>query len=188
MSATNEKSSSSDAAIIVFGTAKGARLPQAGWFRPADKDIAVAFAVKLGLAVLPVDRHVVGDAVPQLREAQLRPGQDPLILPIDMALLQRLTILHREAIKLAAGLEVPVLGGSSAAMPPPSERARWDALRVGDLVLAAELDRDGKPDGWFEAVITNVDDDVFLLRFRDYPEEGTVKRWREHIALLYPRG
>jgi len=187
MSATNDKESQADAAVIVFGTARGARLPQAGWFRAKDRDAAAAFAVKFGLSVLAVDTDTVRDLIPQVREAQLKLGQDPLIPPIDGTLLQRLTALHREAIKRTAGLKVPVLGGSSAVAPPPPERARWDALRVGDLVLAADLDPDGSPDGWFEAVITAIDGDIFHVRFRDYPEEGIAKLGRRHIALLYPQ-
>jgi len=187
MNATNDKESQADAAVIVFGIAKGARLPQAGLFRAKDRDIAAAFAVKFGMSVLAVDADPVRDLVPQMREAQVRPGQDPLIPPIDGTLLQRLTALHREAIKRTAGLKVPVLGGSSAVAPPPPERARWDALRVGDLVLAADLDPDGSPDGWFEAVISAIDGDTFQVRFRDYPEEGIATLGRRHIALIYPQ-
>jgi len=187
MSATNNEESLNEPAAIVFGIAKGARLPQAGWFRAKDRDTAAAFAVKFGMSVLAVDAAPVRDLIPQVREAQVRPGQDPLIPPIDGTLLQRLTVLHREAIKRAAGLKVPVLCGSSAVALPPPGRLRWDALRVGDLVLAADLDPDGSPDGWFEAVITTIDGDTFHVRFRDYPEEGIAKLGRRHIGLLYPQ-
>ena len=188
MSATNDKDIPSDAAIIVFGTARGAKLPQAGWFRAKDKDAATAFSLKSGLSILNVDSEAIRKIIPDLREAQLRPGSDPVIPVIDTVLLQRLEAVQREAVKQAAGLNVPVLGGSSAAKRPPPARSLWNALKVGDLVLAADLDRKGTPEGWFEAVITAVDGDTFLARFRDYPEEGTVKRLQHHIALLYPQG
>ena len=188
MSATNNKETPSDAAVIVFGTARGAKLPQAGWFRDKDKDAATAFALKSSLSVLNVDSEAARKIVPDLREAQLKPGSDPLIPIIDAALLQRLGAVQREAVKQAAGLNVPVLGGSSSARRLPPARSLWDALKVGDLVLAADLDRKGVPEGWFEAVITAVDGDTFLVRFRDYPQEGTAKRLQHHIALLYPQG
>jgi len=64
---------------------------------------------------------------------------------------------------------------------PPST---WAEIDVGDLVLAENWDPET---GWFEAVVLEqVGDDEFKLRFRDYPEEGTLGRRRNQLALLSP--
>ena len=41
--------------------------------------------------------------------------------------------------------------------------------------------------GWYEAVVLEkLGDDELKLRFRDYPEEGTLVRRRNQLALLSP--
>lgn len=62
----------------------------------------------------------------------------------------------------------------------------WDALAVGDVVLAADLDKKGEPECWFEAVIVRITPTSFILRFRDYPRDGLLSRTRRHVALLHP--
>ena len=188
MSATNDKPIPTDAAVIVFGTAKGSKLAQAGWFRAKDFEAATAAALKFGLSILHADTDAVRAILPALREVRVKPGEQVTIPVIDSSMLQKLTALHKEAAKLVPGLQVPVLGGSSAAKAPPAGLALWNALKVGDLILAADLDRRGIPGGWYEAVIIAVDGDTFIVKFRDYPEEGKIKRLRHHIALLCPQG
>jgi hypothetical protein len=190
MSATNDKPTPTEAALILFGTAKGAKQPQAGWIRTKDTDAATQAAIKLGLAILKVDTEATRAIVPSLREVQIKPGGEAVVPVIDVALLQKLTALQADVARAAqksSGLHVPVLGGSSAARRPAPAAALWNDLAVDSLVLAADLDRQGTPDGWYEAAIIAVDGDTFLVRFRDYPEEGTIKRQRHHIALLYPQ-
>ena len=188
MSATNDKKVPIDAAVIVFGTAKGAKLPQAGWFRAKDSQAAMAAALKFGLAILHVDTDAVRASLPALREAQVKLGTDTIIPVIDTTLLQRLVSLHKDASKLLAGLKVPPLGGSSAAKIPPTEVGLWNALQVGSLVVAADMAGKNRPDDWYVAEILEIDGDTFTIRFPDYPDDGKVKLARRYIALLYPQG
>lgn len=69
---------------------------------------------------------------------------------------------------------------------PPIARSLWDGLTVGHVVLAPEFDRQGEPDDWYAAVILAVDEGTYILHWRNYPEQGLVKRERRHIALLHP--
>ena len=81
---------------------------------------------------------------------------------------------------------LPVVGPKhqSTASEPKRPPAGWSEIKVGDLVLAKDA---RGSDGWFEAhVIEQLGDDQFRLRFRDYPEEGTVVRRRDQLALLPP--
>jgi hypothetical protein len=58
----------------------------------------------------------------------------------------------------------------------------WEEVAPGHLVIAQEsLDY-----GWWEAIVIERKDDVFLLRFRDYPKLPKFFRHRSAIALVYP--
>ena len=58
----------------------------------------------------------------------------------------------------------------------------WEAIRVGDLVIAHE----SPEDGWWEAIVVAVENDQLLLRWRDYPRQPCVRRSRFEVALLPP--
>jgi hypothetical protein len=60
----------------------------------------------------------------------------------------------------------------------------WDEIEPGHLVIAQEsLDN-----GWWEAIVLERKDDVFTLRFRDYPQLPKFFRHRSAIALMNPPG
>ena len=60
----------------------------------------------------------------------------------------------------------------------------WDEIEPGHLVIAQEsLDN-----GWWEAIVLERKDDVFTLRFRDYPQLPKFFRHRSAIALINPPG
>jgi hypothetical protein len=68
-------------------------------------------------------------------------------------------------------------------VPAPIERpVDWEEIRIGSLVLAY----DPPNEGWYEAIVIMPHGDQWLLRWRDYPSEGTVARGRPQIALMYP--
>ena len=58
----------------------------------------------------------------------------------------------------------------------------WDEIAPGHLVIAQEL----LDNGWWEAIIIDRKDDVFTLRFRDYPQLPKFFRHRSALALMNP--
>ena len=58
----------------------------------------------------------------------------------------------------------------------------WQEIGLGDLVVA----NDSREDGWYEAIVVQVDGDMLTLRWRDYPRERRIVRHRLRLALLYP--
>ncbi|MDB5539168.1 MAG: hypothetical protein JWQ89_895, partial [Devosia sp.] len=61
----------------------------------------------------------------------------------------------------------------------------WASIKKGSVVLASE----SREDGWFEAIVTEVvSDDVFGLKWVDYPDYDPFLRHRERLALKYPHG
>ena len=59
-------------------------------------------------------------------------------------------------------------------------------LQAGALVLAADLDRYGAAEAWYEAIIVRIEGREFVLRWRDFPREGLLTRTRRHIAIPCP--
>ena len=45
----------------------------------------------------------------------------------------------------------------------------WTDLELGTLVLAADLDKLGVPQAWFEAILIKREGPEFVLRWRDFP-------------------
>ena len=46
----------------------------------------------------------------------------------------------------------------------------------------------GRADGWWESVVVEVRDDLFLLIWQDWPELPRFARRRWQLALLHPTG
>jgi hypothetical protein len=67
------------------------------------------------------------------------------------------------------------------AMPVASGLPRtWDEIAAGHLVIAQEtLDL-----GWWEAIVIGRKDDMFTLRFRDYPKTPKFVRHRSATTTL----
>ena len=65
---------------------------------------------------------------------------------------------------------------------PPEEMIAhgWDELKTGSIVLA----QDNPTDGWWEAVVKDVNGDVLTLRWRGYPGLAAVNRHREQIGFF----
>ena len=58
----------------------------------------------------------------------------------------------------------------------------WDEIGPGHLVIAQEA----LEFGWWEAIVIGRTDDVFTLRYRDYPILPKFVRHRAAIALMSP--
>ena len=77
-------------------------------------------------------------------------------------------------------------GGAAGSKPPgssPNLPRSWHEIGLGDLVVAQEED---PTDGWYEAIVVEVANDMFTLRWRDYPRQRRITRHRLRLGLLYP--
>src|ERR1700738_4165540 len=93
---------------------------------------------------------------------------------------------------LYSHLVVALAGKPEAALSPddakdslPAARGlprTWDEVAPGHLVVAHESIEDGV----WEAIIIDRKDDVFTLRYRDFPKLPKFVRHRSSIALIYP--
>jgi hypothetical protein len=61
----------------------------------------------------------------------------------------------------------------------------WDGIDVDCLVLAKE---DGPWRSWWEAIPIAKNDEMLLLRWRDFPQVPNISRPRWALGLMYPNG
>jgi hypothetical protein len=76
-------------------------------------------------------------------------------------------------------------GGAAGSRPPgssPNLPRNWHEIGVGDLALAQE----DPADGWYEVIVVEAVNDMFTLRWRDYPRHRRITRHRLRLGLLYP--
>lgn len=78
---------------------------------------------------------------------------------------------------LAAAGEYPA--GSDG---PPGLPRSWDKIDVGHLVLASG----GAGNGWWEAIVVDVNGDLLTLHWRDFPWEPDFVQHRAAMALIKP--
>ena len=80
----------------------------------------------------------------------------------------------------AAAQAEPAGTTTEAALAIPGE---WERINRGSIVLATE----GPSEGWWEAVVTEVKDgDLFLVKWRDWPDEAPLLRQRGQLGLALP--
>ena len=82
--------------------------------------------------------------------------------------------------KTAKGEATTVSAKPAAESPPPPKS--WEDIKVGSLVLVQE----SLADGWWEAVVTEIRNEVVTLKWRDYPRLAPITRRRPQVALLFP--
>ena len=69
-------------------------------------------------------------------------------------------------------------------MAPVKQPCGWADIRVGSIVLVAAPPRRTE---WFECLVIAVEgEDLFTLRYCDWPKEPPFKRRRVEIGLMHP--
>jgi hypothetical protein len=74
-------------------------------------------------------------------------------------------------------------GTANPSSTPDGLPTSWDDIAVGHLVVAQE---DDVTNGWWEAIVVEINDDLLTLRWRDYPKLPKIVRHRTAVTLLCP--
>lgn len=173
------------AALVLFGRDEAGK-PHAASFAATESEGAQAAAAAMGLRHAPVN----GEAVAKL--ARLLPlgrlfSSGKAFVPFVKATLygELLAALGEKDEEQDSGDSeaeheklAPALYDFSAYRLPPG----WGEIGPGHLVLATV----GAQEGWYEALITEVKDDggLFVLSWRDWPDEPAFLRRAHQLALL----
>ncbi|KQQ01895.1 hypothetical protein ASF59_02785 [Methylobacterium sp. Leaf121] len=183
-------------AIILFGRDERGR-PHASHFR-GDAVVEVESAARLmGLHLATADTEVLRDFATRLPAGRLFPSGKGFVPFVKADLYERLL-----AATGTLGMPMPArASGKAGDAPPPAGAGSagkggadapggapkaprdWAAIGIGSTVLACQ----GPMEGWWEAVVLFTKaNDTFVLRWRDFPDDGEITRARKDLALLPP--
>jgi hypothetical protein len=176
------KSAEKIPALIVFGRMRGSNLNQAAYFLKKDAEAAMKAASDAGLSSLEVKTEEHQQTAATLPEGAINAQGRFSLSPASPEIMAQLERLLKAATGQVAASAADAQSETTSATISADLRRQ---LKPGSLVLAAWFDKRRNVDGWWEAIVVSVDDDDFLLRWRDDPKER-ISRSREHIALLHP--
>jgi hypothetical protein len=185
---TDAKSHPAAPAIVLFGL-DGRGRPLAASFAPDQTALALKAATSLKLQTLKIETAEQADLAKQLPVGAILAAGRATVPLVSKALYEKLLALRPTSANppggdvLAAAAPQPSATASNQLQPKRSPTS-WAEIDVGDLVLAENWE---PKTGWYEAVVLEkLDDDELKLQFRDYPEEGTLVRRRNQLALMSP--
>jgi len=169
--------------LVLFGIDSRGK-PKAARFGKQHASLARKAATQLQLQVLAGNDPKIADLAAQVPVGRVHATGRTFVPFIRRDLYDQLVAAAGNG---TAHSDTPSNGSSGASGSTPSGSAPhlpkdWQEIGVGDLVVA----QDSLEDGWYDAIVVQVDGDMFTLRWRDYPRERRVVRHRLRLALLYP--
>jgi hypothetical protein len=191
----NKPDGAKDAAYIVLGRDEAGKA-HASWFNAADRPLAKTAAQAMGFAGLCVAADSVRELAGHLPQGRVF-ASGRAFVPFVRATLYQQLLEHLpegsvEAARAAADPETPVPpaqpnepSGSASYAEASGKEARpdWKTLKKGDIVLACE--KPGEP--WYTATVIEVKPNgLLVLRWRDYEDDPSIVRQRDHVGLLHP--
>ena len=200
-------------ALLVYGKPTSADLPQASWFRISDRQAVAAAAHALKLTIIDIAAEEDRALLAGVHEGVLKTGGRLIVGSVTVDVYKRIEEHTAKASASPAALassdnaaapksateqnkntsgagkagSAPVPPAGKRDLPPTRPRDPWDALRVGDHVVAKYWETDGSPYGWWVGVIVEiVTDGVFIIRWPDEQKTPPLKIGRKHVAILHP--
>lgn len=184
-------------ALIILGRDEQGK-PHASWFADDEATTARKAAALMGMAALAVTSDELRALADQLPHGRLFASGKAFVPFVKGELFTRLAgyLSVSEQVRLeqrgsgaatseeAAASASSGLGGvAPSEVPAGAVGTDWKTLAVGNVVIAFE----NQDDGWWPAVVVRVaSENMYTLRWRDYPDQPTIVRSRKHIALLHP--
>jgi hypothetical protein len=165
----------SAAILIVMGYDEHNK-PSAARFTDADPNLVAKAAKLMDLEVREASSEDLAAVAKKLPVGRLYGNGRGFVPNIRQA-------LYSEVVAALSGEPQDGPTTVQEAMPVASGLPRtWDEIAAGHLVIVQEtLDL-----GWWEAIVIGRKDDMFTLRFRDYPKIPKFVRHRSAIALMSP--
>jgi hypothetical protein len=180
---------SAAASVLVFGIPRGGKVPVGARFNAADAEVAGWIAHHQGLKILHATAAPAVELAALLRDWQLRANRSVLLPVVSISVFENLRALAADTAASPAAVEERGNWVHNARNTP--ERLAmtepvWSAMAVRDVVLTPEYNRRGAIEGWWEAAILAIADDVYTVCWLDDPETGFRKRKRHELAPLHP--
>ena len=171
--------------VVLFGIDSHGK-PKGARFGKDHADLAIKAASQLQLRVLASNDPKVADLATQLPVGRVHATGRTFVPFIRRDLYDKLVAAAPNGNAHPTSPPASGSSGAAGAKPPggssPNLPKTWQEISLGDLVVAQE----GPEDGWYEAIVAEVNGDMLTLRWRDYPRERRVVRHRQRLGLLYP--
>jgi hypothetical protein len=158
--------------------------PKAARFGKEHADLAIKAASQLQLQVLACQDPKIADLTAELPVGRVHATGRTFVPFIRRDLYDKLVAAAANGNTHptsppngSSGASGSTPGGSAPRLPQ-----NWQAIGLGDLVLASQ----SREDGWYEAIVVEQNGDMFTLRWRDYPRQRRIVRHRLRLGLLYP--
>ena len=172
--------------VVLFGIDSNGK-PKGARFGKDHASLAIKAASQLQLRVLSGNDPKVAELVTRLPVGRIHATGRTFVPFIRRDLYDKLVAAapngnHHE------GTSAPPSGsiGAGGAKPPggssPTLPKTWQEISLGDLVVAHQT----PDDGWYEAIVAEMNGNMLTLRWRDYPKERQIVRHRNQLAFLYP--
>ncbi|CAO4178313.1 hypothetical protein CLBKND_03186 [Methylorubrum aminovorans] len=184
------------AAVILFGR-DGRGRPHASRFAGDESAKAEDAARLMGLHLARANTEMLRDLATRLPAGRLFPSGKGFVPFVKADLYERLLAatgtvdmpMPARASGKAGDAPPPAGAGSGGKGSPdapggaPKAPTDWAGIKVGSTVLACQ----GPMEGWWEAVVLYTKaDNHFVLRWRDFADEGEFNRARKDLGLLPP--
>jgi hypothetical protein len=172
--------------LVLFGIDSRGK-PKGARFGRDHASLAIKAATQLHLNVLATNDPKVAEIAARLPVGRIHATGRTLVPFIRRDLYDKLVAAAPNG-NLGQPLTPPggATGGAAGSRPPgssPNLPRTWHEIGLGDLVVAQEED---PTDGWYEAIVVEAANDMFTLRWRDYPRLRRITRHRLRLGLLYP--
>jgi hypothetical protein len=172
--------------VVLFGIDSRGK-PKGARFGREHASLAIKAATQLQLNVLASNDPKVAEIAARLPVGRVHATGRTFVPFIRRDLYDKLVAAAPNG-NLGQPLTPPsgTTGGAAGSRPPgssPNLPRSWREIGLGDLVVAQEED---PTDGWYEAVVIEVNGDMLTLRWRDYPRERKIVRHRLRVGLRYP--
>jgi hypothetical protein len=187
MSAPAETDFENGTAVVVFGRDATGK-PHASAFSQSEADLAVKAAGLMGMQVLRPETDEQRALAAKLPRGRVFASGKAFVPFVRTDLYEALTAVAG----VSAAEPAPKAKSVPTAPASPPERTSnanddlapdtWDDIGVGSIVLATE----GPQEGWWESIVLRAENDVFMLRWRDWPRLPTFNRRTWQLALLPP--
>jgi hypothetical protein len=163
------KKSASTALPVILHQATGDR-PRAALFQPDEIKKAKELASANSLSVIEVCSPEIRKVANRLPRGNLA-AAGVEIAPFTTIPLYNELLAAQTATQFSQGKLEPKMAAS------------WDAIKAGDLVIAQHT----RADGWYEAICLHVagavGNELYHLKWLDYPKDPLFIRHRKAIAL-----
>jgi hypothetical protein len=183
MTANSTSAARCPSPLVLFGIDSRGK-PKAARFGKEHASLAMKAATQLQLKVLASDDPKVAEIAARLPVGRIHATGRTFVPFIRRDLYDQLLAA---AANGNARPTSPPNGSSGASGSTPGGSAphlpqNWQAIGLGDLVVAQE----SLEEGWYEAIVVEANGDMLTLRWRDFPRQRRFARHRLRLGLLYP--